>query len=502
MNEFTYYITEFLNHIIGSIPLFGAELLLIATFIVSILGSLFLAKRFPQATFNITCIGLILTLFILLQQYAANTVGGGFFDLLLIDRLSIISRLLMGFSALVIALFMRQYALKTKNARNVSDAYSILLTATLGLFLLVSSTHWLMLYIAIETVSISSYILVAFFAAKKQQSEAAMKYILFGSVCAAIMLYGLSLIYGFTGNLNFASQEQLTGLTSTPNVVLGVAFFLLFTGIGFKLSFVPFHAWTPDVYEGAPTAITAFLATLPKVAVVVLLARILQSWTASPFFYSDILIYGVTAVAIASMLLGNMAALRQQQVKRMMAYSSIGQIGILLMAALVYQGDNAHILLYYLTIYTLMNLAVFIFIDRLEHQLGSTTIADYRGLGKKQPLLFSCFTFVLISLIGLPPTAGFMSKLLVFSSVFDSFQSTGSTCYLLLLIIGASTAAISLFFYFKIPTTAFLKDYKQDSTVQNPNDSQVDTLYILAIIFSFSLLILGLFPSLLLNILK
>lgn len=498
MQEFTTHITSILDHIIGSVPLFGPEISIIATFILSILCSLLLEKKFPQITFSITCIGLLAAIALLLQQAAQGVSQTGFFELLLIDRISIVSRLLMAISTLVIAFFIRQYALQHPTARKVSDAYSILLTATLGLFLLVSSSHWLMIYIAIETVSISSYILVAYFSSKKEQSEAAMKYILFGSVCAAVMLYGLSLIYGFTGNLNFNSQEQLNGLMQAPQLLLILAFFFLFTGIGFKLSFVPFHSWTPDVYQGAPTAITAFLSTLPKIAVIVLVSRLLQSWTDTPFYFSDLLIYGISTVAIASMLLGNMAALRQQHMKRLMAYSSIGHTGILLMAALVYQGDNSPILLYYLVIYTLMNLAVFILVDYLEQQLGTDHIASYTGLGKQAPLLFGSLSFVLISLVGLPPTAGFMGKLLVFSAVFDRYQNTANTVYLCLLIVGTLTAAISLFFYFKIPTAAFLKVAPQEIKLK----TKVNLLFIIAIIFSVSLLILGIFPSILLNILK
>src|SRR5690606_21555062 len=236
-----------------------------------------------------------------------------------------------------------------------------------------STSHWLMAFIGIEIVSIASYILVGYFSQNKTQSEAAMKYVLFGSVCAAVMLYGLSLVYGLTGSLDFQSAEHLKGLMDAPQAVITLALLFVFAGIGFKLSFVPFHVWSPDVYQGAPTAITAFLSTIPKVGAIILFARLYGSWSSTAFYFSELRTWFITTVAIVTMLVGNLAALRQQDVKRMMAYSSIGHTGLLLMAVFAYQ-DSSSYLLFYIVAYVIMNLATFIFIDQIEQQTGSTSL--------------------------------------------------------------------------------------------------------------------------------
>ncbi|MNL16647.1 NADH-quinone oxidoreductase subunit N [compost metagenome] len=277
-----------------------------------------------------------------------------------------------------------------------------------------------------------------------------------------------------------------------------MAFLFLLTGIGFKLSFAPFHVWSPDVYQGAPTPITAYLSTVPKIGALVLLSRLLASWTDSPFYYSEFLTTITIIIAIATMLIGNLAALKQKDMKRMMAYSSIGHTGILLMVALVYVQHDIDVLLFYLTIYALMNIAVFLFIDQLEQGIGSTKIESYAGLGKKYPLLFVCFSILLISLIGLPPTAGFIGKLLVFSKVFEQYQVANEVSLLVLLIVGALTSVISLFYYFKIPLQAFLRD--NQTVVDLPKFN----IFLISIAVSISIIvvILGIYPSLLLNFLK
>ncbi|KKX47677.1 hypothetical protein L950_0225145 [Sphingobacterium sp. IITKGP-BTPF85] len=340
--------------------------------------------------------------------------------------------------------------------------------------------------------------MVGYFSKTKFEAEAAMKYVLFGSICAAVMLYGLSLIYGFTGNLNFDSQQHIQGLIEAPKVMTCIAFLFLLTGIGFKLSFAPFHVWSPDVYQGAPTPITAYLSTVPKIGALVLLSRLLASWTASPFFYSEFLISVIIIIAIATMLIGNLAALKQKDIKRMMAYSSIGHTGILLMVALVYIDNDPDVLLFYLAIYALMNIAVFLFIDQLEQGLESTTIESYKGLGKKYPVIFVSFSILLISLIGLPPTAGFIGKLLVFSKVFEQYQTLNEIPLLFLLIVGALTSVISLFFYFKIPLLAFLRD--SDTAIALPKFNRF--LVLIAVSISILVVLLGIYPSLLLDLLK
>jgi NADH-quinone oxidoreductase subunit N len=310
------------------------------------------------------------------------------------------------------------------------------------------------------------------------------------------MLYGLSLLYGFTGDLDFTSAAHLQGLMTAPEVLCTIAVLFMLIGIGFKLGFVPFHLWSPDVYEGAPTPITAFLTTVPKVAALILFSRLIQAWIPVQFHFGEITSIFVVVVSIVTMLVGNMIALRQQNIKRMMAYSSIGHIGFLLMLLLAITPHNQEILLFYLAIYCIMNLAIFSFADVLDKAIGSTEIPDYAGLGKKYPILFTCFTFVGIALVGLPPTAGFIGKILVFSAIYEVYHSKQEFVYIILLAVGALTSVISLFYYFKIPLYAFLKkgDKESATTFNLPRP-----VWIIAVVLSISLLFLFIFPDILLN---
>jgi NADH-quinone oxidoreductase subunit N len=481
-------IPNILDQIIASIPLFKPELTLIIGFIACIFIALFMEKRWKNSTFTGCMVTLVFSLYYLVGQLP--TTGTGFSGIWLVDTLSTYARLVIISSTLIIAIFLQQ-----RHPKNNGDVYSILLAATLGMHVLSCTSNWLMAFIGIEMVSIASYILVGYFSQNKVQSEAAMKYVLFGSVCAAVMLYGLSLIYGLTGNLGFQSAAHLQGLMDAPEGIVTLALLFVFAGIGFKLSFVPFHVWSPDVYQGAPTAITAFLSTIPKVGAIVLFTRLYQSWSSTAFYFSDLSTWFIIVVAIVTMLVGNLAALRQQDVKRMMAYSSIGHTGLLLMAVFAYQ-DAFSYLLFYIVAYVIMNLATFIFIDQIEQQTGSTSLLSYAGLGKKMPMLFTAFTLVAVSLIGIPPTVGFVAKLMVFTSTFSVFQSSGDTGALLLLIVGALTAVISLFFYFKIPLYAFLRNSDQPVA---PN-KQIGILLIIAYILTGLIILLGIFPNWLMEV--
>ncbi|MBD1424948.1 NADH-quinone oxidoreductase subunit N [Sphingobacterium arenae] len=476
-------IPNILDQIIASIPLFKPELALIIGFIVCIFLALFLEKRWRNSTFIGCLVTLGFSLYHLAGQLSITAVG--FSGMWLVDSWSTLARLIIGLSTVIIAIFIQQ-----RHGKNNGDVYSILIAATLGMHVLSSTSHWLMAFIGIEIVSIASYILVGYFSQNKAQSEAAMKYVLFGSVCAAVMLYGLSLVYGLTGSLDFQSVEHLQGLMDAPEAVITLALLFVFAGIGFKLSFVPFHVWSPDVYQGAPTAITAFLSTIPKVGAIILFARLYASWSSTAFYFSELSTWFITIVAIVTMLVGNLAALRQQDVKRMMAYSSIGHTGLLLMAVFAYQ-DSSSYLLFYIVAYVIMNLATFIFIDQIEQQTGSTSLLSYAGLGKKMPILFTAFTLVAISLIGIPPTVGFVAKLMVFTSTFSVFQSSGDTGALLLLIVGALTSVISLFFYFKIPLYAFLRSSDQPITAKK----QISILLIIAYILTVLVILFGIFPN-------
>ena len=497
MQDINIQLPSILDQVIQSIPAFKAELALICAFLGSILATLFLDKIWKQSSFVITLIGIVASLNLSTQQLGAPQ--NGFFGMLIIDDFSVYARGIIQVALLICVIFIQQHFQHKKFGKNLGDVYSILLAAALGMNILTMTSNWLLAFIAIETVSISSYILVGYFSENKKQSEASMKYVLFGSVSAAVMLYGLSLIYGFTGNLDFTSFEHIQGLIEAPKILLSIALLFMFVGIGFKLSFVPFHMWAPDVYEGAPTPITTFLSTVPKIGALVLLARLFEEWTSTSFFFSELVLVLVSVAAIVTMLAGNLIALRQSNVKRMMAYSSIGHTGFLLMALVGNLASEPQVLLFYIAVYTIMNLAVFGLIDVLEQKTGSAQLENYQGLGKQFPILFSILTVLGISLVGLPPTAGFVGKLFVFTSIFDLFQFNNNRYYLILLVVGALTSVISLFYYFKIPLFAFLR--KGDEIKILPTKS-TQIVYIISILLGISTLVLGIFPNILLTLFK
>lgn len=496
MYEFAPQITPIIDHIIDSVRSFRPEIAISIAFIGTIFCSLFADRYWKQASFSVFLIGLLAAGYLTYTQNTENIPV--FFDMLRIDTFSQYARLIILFAVAIIGLYIQQYGSYQLPKKRLGDIYSILLATTLGLHLLTLTTHWIMAFIAVEMVSIGSYVLVAYFAQNKKESEAAMKYVLFGSTCAAFMLYGLSLLYGFTGSLDFSSIAQMKGLIAAPMVLSTVALLFVFVGIGFKLGFVPFHVWTPDVYEGAPTPITAFLATVPKVGAIVLFSRLILAWTASPFYFGEVTLHFLCFVAIVTMLIGNLVALRQQNIKRLLAYSSVGHTGFLLLAVLSYVHHEPEVLFFYLATYTLMNLAVFGFIMILEKQTGSANLADYAGLGKRFPLVFTGLTFVGISLVGLPPTAGFVGKLLVFTSIFDIYQTLDQSLYLYLLIVGVLTSVISLFYYLKIPLYGFLRQ-ASSGTIMDLSNRISCPVYGIALFFTVLLLVFGLFPDLLLD---
>lgn len=497
MEGSTTQISTLLDQIMVSIPVFKPELILITAFIGSIFSSLFIDQRWKHGSLSFAIVGIVLSAYYVYTQLGQTQTG--FFGMLQIDALSVYARLIILGLLLPILLLIQQYT-KDNGIKNLGEIYSILLAATIGMNLLTISTNWLMVFIGIETLSISSYILVGYFSENKKnvettklQSEATMKYVLFGSVCAAVMLYGLSLIYGFTGNLDFTSTAHIQGLIVAPKVMSSIAILFVFVGIGFKLGFVPFHLWTPDVYQGAPTPITTFLSTVPKVAALILFQRLFESWTSTLFYFSELTMLFITVVGIVTMLVGNLIALRQSDAKRMMAYSSIGHTGFLLMAIISSASADYTTLLFYVTVYAIMTIGVFAIIQFLEKNIGSTELVAYSGLGKSNPVLFTVFTLLGIALIGLPPTAGFIGKLLVFTATFGLYQHTKDIPILLLLITGALTSVISLFYYFKIPLFAFLR--KGESTERTLPINSV--AYFIAVVCGIAMLLYGLFPNLL-----
>lgn len=495
MREYVPYIGGLVDGVVDGLSFLLPEFVLALAFLCSIFSGVFLKGR-SSVTWWITFAGIAVAGLFTYFQLSSSAKEAIFFGMILPDTQALWLKLLVGFVCLLFCVFVYYNRSLQRHGKKIDDLLSILLVVHIGLNFTLMAVNWLLVYLAIEMISVGSYILVAYLSKDNKQSEAALKYVLFGTVCSAIMLYGLSLFYGYTGSLCFIEPAHLQGLIEMPPLVFAVAFLFVMTGIGFKLSFVPFHFWSPDVYQGAPTPITAFLSTAPKVAVIALLARFVLVWpTILDEEMPSLVFYCLAGAAMASMLLGNLVAVRQRNIKRMMAYSSIGHTGFLLMIVLVGTNQSFTVLFYFLTVYVIMNMGVFMLADYLEEKLGLTEIAQYKGAGRVYPVAMTAMTLLMVSLVGLPPTAGFMAKLLSFSAVFNAYQSQENSVWLLLLIVGALTTVVALFFYFKIPLNAFLRTAKQELP-----PLPFSGLLIWALLLSLSVLLLGIYPSLLLDV--
>ena len=489
MNDFLPYISQSLDEIINSLHYFYPELAIGVLFLAVIITDLSFSKRSPQAVFFVTLTGLFFVSFIALQQLLYSAPTAVFGSMIVSDNLSSYFKLLFCIVAILFVLFIRSNKQLQAHSKGTGDLYAILVAVLLGLNLMAMSANLIMIYISIEMVSVGSYIMVGYISADSKQTEAAMKYALFGAVCSAIMLYGMSLIYAFTGTLQITDPAFISGLGKIPVASSGVAVSMLLIGIGFKLSFAPLHFWSPDVYEGAPTPVTAFLSTGPKIAGFAILIRFLASFREAPDVFDFNQLLGI--IAFITMIIGNFSAIWQNNVKRMLAYSSIGHTGFIMLAVLQFSQGGLRSVLFYLFIYTLMNMAAFMLADQIEEQTGAINSADYKGLGKKLPLTFFMFVIVLISLTGLPPTAGFIGKLVIFSSAIEYYNSSGSSYVLILIITAALTTLVSLFYYIRIPLNAYLRHSETEITL---TEKHTFSIYLSLFLMS-ALIILGIFPQ-------
>jgi NADH-quinone oxidoreductase subunit N len=433
------------------------EIFLALFFCIFLLSELLFLKRFEKDKIsiylqNIAFAGGIITLLLLCGQWDTEA-SFRFQPLLFLDKQAVFFKILITISWLLTLLHIRilKYDFPP-------EYHALLIAAVLGMNLLSMSTHFLSIYLSLELVSISSYLLVALSPYKKA-AEGGIKYMLFGAASSAVMLYGISLIYGLTGTLDITNEAMTAGLSGNPDFVVTVTIVLTLAGMLYKLSLVPFHVWTPDVYEAAPTPLVSFLSVAPKAAVVLVVMRLAGILPAQ---YFPIL----GGIALISMTVGNVAALWQNNVRRLLAYSSIAQAGYLLVGVAAYSRFGFESAVFYTSAYLLINLTAFFLIDLLQPRT-ETSFAQYEGLGRHSMWISGILTVVMVALAGLPPTVGFTSKLLIFSALWESYRQQEFPWMLWLLIGGILNAAISLAYYLKLPYLLFFKNATQTETVIN-----------------------------------
>ncbi len=346
--------------------------------------------------------------------------------------------------------------------RRGGEFYSLMLTTLIGAYLLVGAVNIVMIFISLELISIPSYVMAGYYKDDRKGSEASTKYIIYGAFASGAMMYGFSLLYGLTGHTNI--YEIGSALRAVePGIGLLVAVILTLAGAGYKMSMVPFHFWAPDVYEGAPTPAAAFFAVGPKAAGVALLARLVWALGAGPvsestgtWFAAGGLSWSsiLAAFAVITMTLGNLAALKQTNLKRLLAYSGVAHAGYLLMGLAAFSGRGLTAVLFYLMVYYFANLAFFLVVDIIEREKGTVDIDAFAGLGSRRPMLGVGLVIVLLSLTGLPPTAGFIGKLYLFSALIDKQLYW-------LAIIGVANSVVSLWYYMRVAKTMFFEEVEQ-----------------------------------------
>jgi NADH-quinone oxidoreductase subunit N len=443
---------------------FLPETILCGVFLLALLVDLFVRGRRPVVPFLVTLAGLLVALAFAVAKIPATPqqILG---SLLVIDGLAAFFRILFVFVGLVVVLFAwASEEIMGAGRENKGEFYALVALMTAGMCVMAEARDILTLFLSVELVGLTSYVLAGYMRRSLRSTEAALKYVIYGAVSSGIMLYGLSLLYGLTGATTFSGIRQALLAGEVEAFGLLVSLILVLAGLGYKIAMVPFHFWCPDVYEGAPTPVAAFFSVGPKAAGFALMIR---------FFYTTLLAGpGVDAaqkvmqmvnwpnlvaiLSVVTMTYGNVVALRQTNVKRLLAYSSIAHVGYLLMGFLLLTAAGLQAILFYLLVYALMNLGAFLFVVAINNRLRSEEIRDYAGLGFRAPWPAALMTLFLFSLTGLPPTAGFVGKFYLFAEVMNR-------AYYWLAIVGVLNSVVSLFYYMKICKAMYFTKSEADA---------------------------------------
>lgn len=417
----------------------------------------------------------------ILARNSTGTTLFSFHESFTIDNYSLFFNFIFLLSTGLVILISHSYI--KREEINHGEYYALILFSTIGMMLMASGADLLNIYIGLEVMSISIYILTGFKRSKLISNEASLKYFLLGAFATGFLLYGISLVYGSTGAINLkqiASFIADKGGISNPLLLMGMA--LIIIGLGFKVASVPFHAWVPDVYEGAPTTITAFMSVGPKAAAFAAFLRILMTAFGSTHYEWQKIIY---ILALLTMTVGNVVAVAQTNIKRMLAYSSIAHAGYLLVALVAANNMGMSSILFYILAYTFMNIGAFAIVI-IVSQKGDEFIQinDFSGLGFKHPGLAVAMSLFMLSMAGIPPTAGFVGKFYIFSAAIKSG-------YIGLAVIGMINSVISVYYYLRIIAVMYMKEPTRDF-----NPLTLSPLIVAAIVISVvGTLHLGIFPS-------
>jgi NADH-quinone oxidoreductase subunit N len=460
--------------------LIAPEIIITAFGFLVLLVDVFLPKEERKGYLGIiSLVGIVVAFLFTLSQM--GDVKSGFEGMFISDGYALffkITFLIIAFLTVLISIGYTQ-----REGIAFGEYYALILFATFGMMLMAAGTHLIIIFLGLETMSISIYILAGMMREDKRSVEAALKYFLLGAFATGFLLYGIALIYGATGSFHLkdiASYIATKNLLRSPMLLMSLVFLTI--GFGFKIASVPFHMWTPDVYEGAPTTITAFMATGVKAAGFSALIRVFFS--ALPAFRPDWTSI-MWVICVATMTLGNIVAISQTNIKRMLAYSSIAHAGYILVAFVAGNDLGTSGILFYLMTYAFMNIGAFTVVILLGKKgEENTLINDYAGIGFKYPLLAASMTIFLLSMAGIPPLGGFMAKLYIFSAAVKSK-------FYWLAILGVLNSAVSVYYYLRVTVLMYFRESEREITGLQFSPASVLAL-ILAVIGT---LYLGIFPA-------
>lgn len=430
-----------------------------------------------------TIVGAAIALWVSIQMHQAGTVGTQFNQMFKVDNFSLFFNMIFLVSTILVVLISMSYL--DRGDRKQGPYYLLILLATLGMMLMAAGNELIIVFLGLELMSLSLYVLAGYFRENPGSSEAGMKYLLLGAFASAFFLYGIALIYGGAGTTSIpAIAEKITAESSSPLLLAGM--FLLVVGFGFKVAIVPFHQWAPDVYEGAPTTIAAFISAGPKAAGFAAFLRIfMEALPNLQTEWSGVLIL----LAMLTMTVGNVIAIAQTNIKRMLAYSSIAHAGYVLIGLAAANNDGISSAMLYLLIYCVMNIGAFGVVILAKTEDGeSLMISDYAGLGTRKPLLAMFMSVMLLSLAGFPPTAGFVGKFYIFKAAIGAG-------HIWLVIIGAVNTAISAFYYLRVVVTMYMREPEEELEFS----PYASTLVVGLIIAAVGVLLIGILPSLMLT---
>ena len=430
-----------------------------------------------------TIVGAGIALWVSIQMHQAGTVGTQFNEMFKVDNFSLFFNIIFLVSTILVVLISMSYL--DRGDRKQGPYYLLILLATLGMMLMAAGNELIIVFLGLELMSLSLYVLAGYFRESPASSEAGMKYLLLGAFASAFFLYGIALIYGGAGTTSVPEIAQaITADDKSPLLLAGM--FLLVVGFGFKVAIVPFHQWAPDVYEGAPTTIAAFISAGPKAAGFAAFLRIfMEALPNLQVEWSGVLIL----LAMLTMTVGNVIAIAQTNIKRMLAYSSIAHAGYVLIGLAAANNDGISSAMLYLLVYCVMNIGAFGAVILAKTEDGeSLMISDYAGLGTRKPLLALFMSVMLLSLAGFPPTAGFVGK-------FYIFKAAVGAGHIWLVIIGAINTAISAFYYLRVVVTMYMREPEEELEFS----PYASTLVIGLIIAAVGVLLIGILPSLMLT---